>query len=184
LKLSDCINYEKIKPILSTHDMATFLAFQRHLGDLVGPARGTQYGAIVQQYGYELEMLFCRYTDTWEPDTKTTRRNWNLPTKDYFNVAMLAGDSSFEVDIKARLYGADNRMPQYDHAFDIVNDIAPNVAGVIVYPGFFNEITDHSLQLELVEALLKVFYGNAAPFHEVAPQSLFKRFLELLSLVK
>lgn len=183
LNMRDCVNYEKIKKSLSTHDMATFMAFQNELATLIGQ-RNT---STVQSYHDELQALFQRYSDEWQPDTTPTALNTpgqNKPSEEFIRVRQLAYDPSYKQDIQARLYGPDNKLDRYDHAYDLVNDIAPHVVGVIVYPGYFSEVTDKALQLQLVESLLKVFYGNGAAVHDVATTPLFTRHLELLSQVK
>lgn len=183
LSMRDCVNYEKIKSCLSTNDMATFMAFQQEFATLIG-VRDKNSGLA---YTDELTALFQRYSDSWQPDDTPSSLSIpgrNKPSEEFIKVRQLAYDPSYKQDIQARLYGEDNKLDHYDHAYDLVNDIAPHVVGVVVYPGYFSEVTDKALQLQLVEGLLKVFYGNAAAVHDTATTPLFKRHLELLSLVK
>lgn len=184
LKLSDILNYDKVRPCLSQSDMAGLMAFQREDATLIysGSFTGRQSAFPV---GQELDQLWSYYTDTWpanEPGNRIEPLRRNRPSEDYDKTRNLSYMSSFSEDNRARLYGPDTRSERYDHAFDVVQ-LESNVAGVVIYPGFFDVRPDPVLQKQLVDALLKVFYAHAA-FEEVAPTPLFKRRLELLSGLK
>ncbi len=59
-------------------------------------------------------------------------------------------------------------------------DLTPEVAGVVIYPGYFTTDTIQKYQHELIVSILKVFYVYSA-YHEVCKTPFFKRYLELLA---
>jgi hypothetical protein len=178
MPLSDVLDYEKIRPALSMHDMATFLAMQNEQGSLLYAGAGdceVYLNAVT-----DLVAVWCHYTAAWVSDgviapfTKT-------PSAACQQTIMYSGDASVREDVTSRLYGSAVKLARYERAFEVVN-LAPKMVGVIVYPGFFdNKAIDLRLQHELISALLQVFYVQGAQYHEIASTSLYTRHLELLS---
>lgn len=165
----DCIDFRKVKSVVSTHDLMTLIAAQDITSELIGAREGGAYG------GFALGGL-------WEQSIQasiTPEEKRDLES--YFDIAT-KGDYISEV--RARLYSPEangpTHSPTYEKPFNIY-DLMPDVIGVVVNPGFFTEKPNKALQLSLVEAVLKSLYVYNTPTHEVATTSWFGRFMELLA---
>lgn len=178
LTLSDVLDYEKIRPALSMHDMATFVAMQEEMGNLFyAGGRGV---AVYPHLADDLISVWRRYTAKWVAQEGALTAG-KVMSEDCNKTIQYACDSSVKLDVTSRLYGHAVKLARYEQAFEVVN-LAPKMVGVIVYPGFFdNKVIDLRLQHELIKAVLQVFYVQGAQYHEIASTSLYTRHLELLS---
>jgi len=180
LALSDLVDYEKIRPALSMHDMATFMAMQYEQATLLyaGPLANKNQAVVIDG----LLEAWCHLTHTWTVEAGR-ESSQKTPSADFYKIAQYAQDSSVKGDVEARLYGQAVKLDRYDHAYDVVQ-LATQVVGVVVYPGYFSkENVDLALQAKLIDDLVRVFYRNDAKYHEIASTDLFKRHLKVLSAV-
>ena len=167
LKTSDCVDYQKVKNCVSTHDLLTFLAAQELTGTLIG----TQNNPTGM---WDLGFI-------WNEGMKA------LPEVERKNAATLYDAScaaNYLEEVKARLFTPGSNGPDYSPTYEkpyITYDLAPGVVGVVIHPGFFTESPSKEQQLSLVEAVLKVLYVYNTAYHEVASTLWFKRFLQLLA---
>jgi len=176
--LADVLDYEKIRPTLSMHDMATFVAMQQEQGNLL--YAGARGNGVYDSFAGDLLMAWKHYTQKWVV-TEGGAALGKTMSSECQTTVQYAGDASVSLDVAARLYGQAVKLDRYPKAFEVVS-LAPKVVGVVVYPGFFdNKIIDLRLQHELINALLSVFYVQGAQYHEIASTSLYTRHLELLS---
>lgn len=162
LTIGECLDYEKIKGVLSLEDMGAFYNAQDLLSEFVGAKSND-----IMQFGTRLG----GYWNLSIPlDNVALKKDWT----DRSTLFEAIGK-----DVASRLMGEDLKLDRYPEPFKVV-DLANRVAGLIVYPGHFVGTVDPGLQFELVDALLKVFYMYS-PYHDVAKSPLFKRHLELLA---
>ena len=161
LTLSDVLNFEKIKPLLSVQDLVGLLTLQ----DFTKPVFGVDY-------------INSNLWNIWSDSI--SKDNQNL--KKFFtdSVTQLSHDQSFHKEVNDRLFCEDARTDFHKEPFDTYDLPMTDVVAVVIYPGFFVGNANASLQQSLIEAILKVLYVYE-PSHEVAKTPLFKRFLELLS---
>lgn len=174
LQLADCIDYEKIRPLLSVHDMATFIAMQDEDRVLLYGNHGQ-----AERSGGHLFDVWKQHTESWPIDS-TYKAPVRVASDDCGKMRALAYDSTYRADIVTRLYGPDVKLERYTAPYKVVH-LAQQVVGVVIYPGFFEERVDVALQHQLVRAVLDVFYVYSRDYAEVAVTPLFKRHLELLS---
>jgi hypothetical protein len=158
LPLSECLNFDAIKPLSSVNDLVCFLSMQRYFTELTG----------IQSDDWS---LFFQWMKTARGDNKTFFEQTILP---------LERATDIEAEIETRLFSAESRLPHHEEPFYIY-DITREVAGVVVNPGFFTQETGtEGYRAALIVAILKVLYAYNA-YHEVSTTPLFKRYLELLS---
>lgn len=160
MNLNECLDFSKIRSILSTNDLAGFLALQEFAGYLYGD-----------------EENFTRYPDLlaeWSEGASGENLNYLQIT-----LPALANDASIVNEVKARLFSPESKDSRYEEAF-ITYDLKPSTVGVVVYPGHFVTGSKQKLELPLIESILKVFYVYT-PYHIVAGTDFFKKYLHLLS---
>ncbi len=167
LAVKDCIDYQKVKKVVSTNDLLTFLAAQELMDTLVGSRGGSGSSWAL--------------STTWAegiPKTETTL------LKDTDSLYSVSFTGNYLEEVKSRLFTQGANGPEYAPTYEkpfIIYDLMPDVVGVVVYPGFFTAQPGKDLQLPLVDGVLEALYVYNAPYHEVASTPWFKRFLELLA---
>lgn len=168
LQTSDCVDYKKVKDCVSTHDLITFLAAQELTGALIGMKDSNPGGA------WDLGFI-------WNESMKPCSEEQLKEAATLYEVAY---GPNYLDEVKARLFTPGSNGPEYSPTYEkpfITYDLAPDVVGVVMYPGFFTESPSKEQQLSLVDAVLKVLYVYNTAYHEVASTLWFKRFLQLLA---
>ena len=160
LAISETINLEKLKEILSFDDLAMFVALNNCFDRIVG-------------FSDEGQSLIYRWTDR-----VSTNQN-ELIDYAYNKLLPIANDESTKNKLESRLFDSNNKSKHYEKPF-IVCEITPDIAGVVIYPGYFDKVSDKELQEKVVDKILRILYVYCAP-HDVANTMFFKRYLELLS---
>lgn len=160
LPLATCLDFEALKPIMSLNDLVTFSTLQHHVETCTG--KDTAVGDSL--FFHWIRNIPESHRDSVDYLTKT--------------VSTLETDPSFHAEVKARLFDPAGKLDRYPQPF-IIYDLTPEVAGVVIYPGFFGK-ADEALQLSLIEAILKTLYVYDT-YNEVSKTPLFRRYLELLS---
>lgn len=160
LPLATCLDFVKMKSLVSLNDLVTFSTLQQYFKRIMG----------VDESG----SLAWNWSDSIPNDQPEL-------SKYYWNTFMgLESDKSFHKEVEARLFDEHARTDSKKEPF-ITYDLTPNVCGVVINPGFFTAHYDEQLNMAVVEAVLKVLYVYSAP-HTVASSTVFKRYLELLSV--
>ena len=162
---ADCLDYQKIKDIMSVNDQLVFCATQnenmRVMGvDYVSPSLAWLWSAGV-------------------PNDQATLKQYLRNDFD-----RMSRDDSIKQQVIDRLFTplATSTENSEKNSF-ITYDITPSVVGVVLKPGYFTEPNNYKLQLEVIRSVLKILYMYET-YHEVAKHSVFKRYLELLSMTK
>ncbi len=162
----ECIDYRKVKEVVSTDDMLSFVAAQGLLQDLIG-------GQWAPDSSWNLSEL-------WQQSMNGSTADLKVEADNLFKISR----AGYAEETKARLFTPGNNgnewAPDYKVPF-IIYDLMPDVFGIVVHPGFFSENTTTELKLSLVEEVIKVLYVYNTANHEVAATFWFKRFLELLA---
>ena len=164
---SDCLDYSKIKKVVSTEDLLTFFSAQEIASTLVG-AEYTSCSA------WELGSV-------WNTNMTNQMEDQRKEAANLFEMSLHV---NYLEQVKSRLFTPGAAGPDHSPVYEkpyITYDLMPDVVGVVVYPGFFTESTSKELQLSLVDAILKVLYVYNTAYHEVASTLWFKRYLELLA---
>lgn len=163
LTIEECLDYEKIKRVVSTDDLAGFYNAQTLLRVLVG----SEDNMLTSNELYGL----------WERNIPLDRPELRAEMQDFTsNLARVLGPVE---QLIGRLFDDGTKEMRYPDPFKIV-DLANKVFGLVIYPGHFDRGGELCLQGELVKALLKAFNMYDA-YDELAASPLFKRFLDLLS---
>lgn len=162
LKLDDCLDFEKIRPVFSATDLAAFLATQRFWHYIVG---GEQHGI----------------------DSYSLRWSWDATVRSEDNKTLLASTigelEQSEGIVKAvieRLFNPHNKRARDEEPF-IIYDIPPNAGAIVVYPGHFTEVTAENLQCRALGGILRVLYKYNTTYDEVSWTPWFKQYLRQLS---
>ena len=163
LTIEECLDYAKIKTVLSTDDLCGFYNAQ----DLLRVVVGSEDSMLTNN---ELFGLWERSIPSDNPELLAEMRDLA------YNLTRVLGQPGTLV---SRIFGDDTKVDRYNEPFKIV-DLANKVVGLVLYPGHFNLGGELCLQGNLVAALLKAFnmYNS---YDEAARSPLFKRFLDLLS---
>lgn len=163
LPLRACLNFNELKSVMALGDLVSFTALQRYVTLCTGMKDAS------------LGSLFMLWLESIPQDN---REMVEFLTN---QVGKLENDPSFATALEARLFISEAKSERYPTPF-ITYDLTREVAGVVIYPGFFgpHEPNLTGLQQELVVALLKLLYVYHA-YSEVARTPLFRRYLELLS---
>lgn len=160
LPLETCLNFDKMRSILSATDLAGFLQLQEHAKCVVGGKVESGQYALWHAWSQSCmtEESKAYLTNTFEP---------------------LSRDPSVRDEVLSRLFSEDAKQDRFKEPF-ITYDIAPGYGGVVIYPGFFTSTTGSDLHIRAVEAILELLYVYT-PYHKVSSTSWFQRYLELLS---
>lgn len=164
LPLAACLDFTKVKPICSLNDLIGFMALQKYNETILGK------GVYDPFSGYDFFMQWCKSIGEDNP-----------AMHDYLtkNIASLDEDQAFRKEMELRLFTPESKQSRFDEPF-AVHDLTREFVGVVLYPGFFGNTDNHSVQFNLMEAVLKVLYVYNS-HSEVSTTSLFLRYLELLS---
>ena len=165
---SACLDYKKVKSCVSTHDLLTFLAAQGMSGTLIGNQD------IIPTDTFNV-------IGVWTAGIKAEPKALTNEVEQLYTVAC---GSNYLEEVKSRLFTPGTNGPDYSPTYEkpfITYDLAPDVIGVVIHPGFFSETPSKEQQLSLVDAVLKVLYVYNTAYHEVASTLWFKRYLQLLS---
>lgn len=162
----ECIDYRKVKQVVSTDDLLTLIAAQQLTQTLIG-----------SQWNPTSEWDLC---ELWQQSMNGGTESEKSEANALFELSR----AGYLEEVKARLFTAgtngDTYRPDYDKPF-IIYDLMPDVIGIVVHPGFFSENPAKELKLSLVEAVIKVLYVYNTAYHELAATLWYKRFLELLA---
>lgn len=160
LKEADVLNFAKLQPILSMSDLASVQALQS-FGESVVGVRGIINGSIL----YE-----------WFSSASSEAQKLMLDS----SIEPLAKDQSFQSGLRSR-FELDPSMAQREVPFEVIA-LEDRALAVVMYPGFFAS-ERYDQQFQIVRALLRQLYVYEQPT-VVTETSLFRRYLELLSLRK
>lgn len=160
LNIRDCLNFEKIKPILTAEDIAGFLALQNAMYFVTG-AEAAESTHIA---------LYYTWFESASPENQKYLESIVMP---------ISVEPTFVDNAKARLFEEDAKQEHHTEAF-ITYDLVSGISGIVVYPGYFTKTPNSELNLRAVEAVLELLYVYT-PYNEVSKTPWFKRFLELLS---
>jgi len=165
--LSDLTDLAKLRECLSLQDLAGLLALNQNKARVLGfdPGFCLGYGlhsvwtsALLQPANAHPDFEFL--ANTLQP---------------------LASDANILNATISRLTGAENpaSIAQLKQPFEKC-DLGARASGVILYPGFFNNVVDADFQFKLVDTILQVLYVHF-PHSEVGRTDLAKRYLQLLA---
>jgi len=159
LPLATCLDFPKLKPLLSINDMIGFSAmcnFDKYL-----------FGAE-----QNINSAFVWSNSIPEDQPEVSKYLWN-------SIAQYDCDESILREVQSRLFDEAAKCDRFTKAF-AVHDLSPKVLGVVIYPGYFTKEGKRDLSFSLIGEILKVLYVYL-PYHEVVKTPLYRRNLELLS---
>lgn len=159
--LETCLDFEKLRPLLSVADLAAFLRLQDYARNIVGG--GVETGC------YDLWSAWLESCTTEE-------------SKQYLQgpVDALARDATTAQEVTSRLFDVDAKQARFKEPF-ITYDITPGFGGIVIYPGFFTSNAGNDLHIRAVEAILKLLYVYTHTYNEASQTLWYRRYLELLS---
>lgn len=174
IPLADCLVYSKIKPLVSASDLMAFVKAQKYLETITG---------VKEYYSSALwgEWFDSAIDGSVQVHSSASGSTCEMIRQDIGMIVDMSCDDSVDHDVRGRLFDTTLKTDTKKEPF-IVVDLTPKFIGVIVNPGHFPADKNCSLQLPLIEAILKVMYSYDA-FHVVAETVFFKRFIELLDQV-
>lgn len=161
MKIEDCLNFNKIKPIMSAEDLGSFLAIQQSTEHLVGTP--------IQQSG-QFDLL-----SKWMGSA--SKENISYLANTVHMVAMTPDCISM---VKEQLFDEGSRQDHHKEPF-IIYELERDVSGIVVYPGFFTVNADPAMYFKAVKAILGTLYANSASPNLVSSTGWFRRYLELLA---
>ena len=161
LPLSACLELDKIKPLLSLNDLATFLAIQN-----------TKYFKLITGSDQQDQL-------SWIWNQGVIKSNVELNDFLWKTLIPVSNDSSFNTIVEDRLFKKESYDSNYKEPFTIY-DLTPEVFGIVIYPGHFINSNNIVLQKNTLEAILDVLYAYQS-FHEVAKSIFFRSYLEVLA---
>lgn len=158
MSLSDLLDYNKLKRIVSPDNVSVLLGFQQ----------------------LDVEPIFNtindgRLSNRW----RETCSSENRQELDSFgqNLSHSEGSVVREISLKfdLQLYSKDRETKP---AYELVDFTREEVA-LVLYPGFFQEIKDPAFELNLARDMLKTLYKYFKQ-HDVSHTALFKHYVKLL----
>ena len=162
---ADCLDYQKIKDIMSVNDQLVFCAVQNETMKVMG-----------------VEFLAPSLAWLWSDGVPNDQSTLKQYLRNEFD--RMSRDVSIKQQVSDRLFTTlPNPTENSEKNSFITYDITPNVVGVVLKPGYFTEPNNYKLQLEVIRSVLKILYMYET-YHEVAKHSVYKRYLELLSMTK
>jgi hypothetical protein len=162
LPLSTCLDIEKIKPLISLNDLITFVSIQNP----------KYFELVLGAKNYMSDII-----SIWVE--KSTKTNTAIRSFCYNTLVPISSDGTFNSELVTRLFTEESKDTSFKEPF-IIYDLAPDVCGVVIYPGFFTQVSNKQLQKKVIESILEVLYVYMS-FSEVAKTPLFKQYLEVLS---
>lgn len=157
--VSGLLDFSKARQLYSTNDLAQILVLQPDLGNLADIQPGMEPATTLISHWYSVR---C-------PEDRAFLDNTVVPIS-------MNGETTREA--RTRLFDPSVRRERDTCAFNTY-DITPQVGAVVIYPGWFQLGVQTSLQLELIEAVLKAFYVFQT-HTEVASSPWFKQYLQTL----
>lgn len=189
LAVADCLNLDRLRNVVSTNDLAGFLALQNQVHHVVGGDEKLNFmydcSWILQTIWVGEEAFNYCGADRLDlpPYAHLNTQPQRQPDKSHPNyrfvyeqLGVLAEDATTVKELTDRLFSFERDRTRYEKPF-ITYDLTREVAGVVINPGLFGS----SDQVAVVEAILKLCYVYQ-PYHEVCMTSWYKRYLELLSV--
>lgn len=159
LKEADVLNFAKVQPILSMSDLASVQALQSFGEAVVGTRDIISSSILYEWFSSASEAQKIMLDSSIEPLSKS---------------------QSFQDELRPR-FELDPSMAQREVPFEVIA-LEDRALAVVMYPGFFAP-ERYDQQFQIVRALLRQLYVYEQPT-VVAETSLFRRYLELLSLRK
>lgn len=182
ISLAACLDYKQMKELLSQEDQAQFLALQPY----------KLFDATYDAEGYPLDYHYAsngtQVTDEWSI-AGSLYEVWakSLTAEDVASKSILQSvealcfDKIVTNELKARLFSKESFSEQYQKPF-ITYDLARNVIGVVVFPGYFTPEKNPSFKVDLLKSILKVFYVYNT-YASVCTTPYFRKYLEALAAV-
>lgn len=159
LRLEDVLDFDKLRTVVSTSDLAGFLTLQSKLNAVVGTDDITTYFA-----------LYEAWRKSASPDNLKFLEN---------SVRALEGTPEIVDELVTRLLNDDGRMRErYEKPFNSY-DITPAVGAIVIYPGYFGQV-NVELQLQVVRAVLRLLHMYQKQ-HDVYSTSWQRQYIALLS---
>ena len=161
LELKDCLDFPKLKPLLSLNDLVSFATLQEYYGKLTGAEEPSS-------------LIWIWSASIPKDQPELSKYLWDT-------VSTISMDQTFKNEIETRLFCEGSKLDQYPEPY-AVQHLAPEVGGIVIYPGHFilEENSKPVHQKALVVSILKVLYVYNA-YNEMCKTSLFKKYLELLA---
>lgn len=178
LPLQSCLDFKLMKQVLSLEEQSILLQLQTYsLFDISFNSAGepVQYPSAPQ--GTDITEWYNgkRLEDMWR---KSVAAN-DVDTKDLFhNLSYSTYSDSAAKEISARLFSKESFSEQHQKPF-ITYDLTPDVIGVVVYPGYFNQEKISSFRYDLIKSVLKVLYVYNS-YASVCKTPYFRKYLEEL----
>ena len=164
LPLSACLDFSKIKPLLSLDDLAAFLALQ-----------DSKYFKIITGTELFQEQLTLLWSNSIvNTDVELYEFLWKI-------LNPISLDESYSKVLMSRLFNKDALDIRFNESYAIY-DLTSEAFGVVLYPGYFIS-NNMELQKSVIESIIELLYRYQS-FHEVARTPFFKGYLELLSVNK
>lgn len=189
LAIADCLNLDRLRSVISINDLATFLALQDQVHQVVGgnPDLNFMYGCSwtlqAEWAGGEAYPYVCGDREHLPANARLNRLEERPVDKSHPNYHFvyeqlhpLAVDATTLKELNDRLFSGQRDLERYEKPF-ITYDLTREIAGIVINPGLFTT-GDH---IAFVEAVLKLCYVYQ-PYHEVCMTTWYKRYLELLSV--
>lgn len=163
-RLSDCLDFPKLRPLVAAADLAGFAALQKCFESVFGCKE------------IDCDVVRASLPLIWGDSLPNNNEAaysylWNT-------VCPLEDDPTVGRDVACRLFDEGARLPRCEVPYAL-RDLSPTVLGVVIYPGFFVGADAFKHQLAVTRDVLKTLYVYDT-HSEVAKTSLFKRYLELL----
>ena len=165
--LSDLTDLSTLRECLSLQDMAGLLALNQNKARVLGFDPGFCLG-------FGLHSVWT--SNLLQPAEGNSDFAFLANT-----LQPLASDANILNVTISRLYGAENPVSaaQIKQPFAKC-DLGAKASGVILYPGFFNNVVDADFQFKLIDTILQVLYVHF-PHSEVGRTDLAKKYLQLLA---
>lgn len=161
LPLSTCLEFDKIRPLLSMNDLTTFLTLQN-----------SKYFKSVTNVDITGQLSYIWGKGLIKSNSELYDVLWK-------SLIPMQNDISFINELNERLFGNSIKEAKFPESYAMY-DITPEVFGIVIYPGHFNN-SNVNLQKLVLESIIEVLYRYYS-FHEVAKTQFFKGYLELLSI--
>lgn len=159
LRLEDLLNFNKVRTVMSTSDLAAFLTLQSQLNAVVGTS--------------DINTYFSLY-EAWR--TSSTPDNLGFLEN---SVRALEQTSIPKEELDQRLFVSTPFMKErYKEPFNSY-DITPEYGAIVIYPGYFGQ-ANAELQLQVVRAVLRLLHMYHEQ-HDVNSTPWARQYIALLS---
>lgn len=169
LPLAHCLDYAKVRQVLSPEDLATLLNLQqlRAISFLGNDYYGQLLSSWSKSAGVDLRNELDSTVIPLSHSKELEGRNLFRLSKDY-----LAEQRYFQDSLNL-----DHNTNQ--EVFEL-NDFERDSYALILHPGFIDEIVQYDTKMKLVKAMLKVSYVHFET-PQVSSQSVFATYVGLLN---